>query len=342
MRYSSAVCQPSRSANNAVRDPIAALAGLTAPAGAGREWLSRLVGSEIELQPVRARSVSHLIWQGAPPVPPEQLPNDVTGGGDGAAGLDWYAWFLAAGITPAQFVPDVGSPDWSSGRVQLSRDWSALVLRDGISFVARSARISRDDFHAAARIYVRTLHLDVLILGVLQRTALRTIADSVAELGPDAVDAQAVEDLERRLLHFRMTLWWNDVARQGRQASQVLVALQRQHQLHELYERIVDDLTEISRYWRARRAAQEEAARLEHEEARDQEERRERRLSNAVAVVSFFFLPLTVVYTGSALIADPSWALFLWSTAIGLPPCLAALVFALRREKPRPPRISRR
>ena len=312
-------------------DPVAELSALTAPAGAGRDWLAQLIGPVVELGGDRGRSVTHLAWEGAAPsaLPPglaERLP---TGMDDTHTQLDWWAWYLAAGVTPQAFVPDVEGADWTTGRIRLSRDWSALALRDGISFVGRTPRDrTSPDFHASARVYARTLHLDVLLLGSLQRAALRDVADSVAKLDIEELDAEALEMLERDLLRFRTGLWWNDVGQRGQQTSAVLVAFQLQHRLPELYEQLVQDLTDLSRYWKAREAADQEAARHAEERLRAAEDRREQRAVGAISVVSFILLPLTVVYSGAAVIAEPSGSLFLWSTVAGAGLCLLALAFA--------------
>jgi hypothetical protein len=314
-------------------DPVAGLAALTAATGPGRDWLVALLGPEVELARPRARSVTHLAWEGTPPGPPPGLVDrrpEPGAGGDPTA-LDWWSWYLAAGVAPHAFVPDVDSPDWTGGRVGLSRDWSALVLRDGISFVARTPRVPAGrgaDFHASARVYARTLHVDVLLLGILQRTALHEVADSVAELDIDELDADVVERLERDLLRFRTRLWWRDVGQRGHQTSAVLVGFQEQHRLPELYDQMVQDLTDLSRYWKARQAAEQEAARRDEERKRAAEERQERRVVSAISVVSFFLLPLTVVYTGAAVFAEPSVSLFVKSTAAGLAFCLVAFVLA--------------
>ncbi len=317
-------------------DPVDCLAGLTATVGHGRDWLSALAGEDVVLDRVRARSVTHLLWEGPAPGPPPGLSHLHTEVGPASqlTGLDWWAWFLAAGVSPRDFVPDVEGPDWTGGRLRLSRDWSAVVLRDGISYVARTAAghaTAARAFHEAARVYVRTLHVDALLLGILQRTALHRVADSIASLDVEQLDAEAVEQLERDLLRFRTGLWWNDVARRGQQTSDVLVAFQQQHRLPELYDQIVQDLTDLSRYWTAREAAEREAVRQAEERERAEEERRERRAVNAITFVSFVLLPLTVIYSATALIADPGWLLFLCSTGVGLLVCLTGAVYSRRR-----------
>ncbi|MGR6967048.1 hypothetical protein ACU610_21555 [Geodermatophilus sp. URMC 61] len=313
-------------------DPVADLAALTAPAGPGREWLAALLGPDLALDAGRARAVTHLVWEGALPGLPAGLPERFPQPTGEAAHpvLDWWAWYLAAGVTPQAFVPDVDGPDWTQGRIRLSRDWSALVLRDGISFVACTPRTpagSGPDFHASARVYARTLHVDVLLLGILQHSALHEVADSVAELDIEELDAEVLERLERDLLRFRIGLWWNDVGQRGQQTSAVLVGFQQQHRLPALYEQLVQDLTDLSRYWKAREAAEQEAVRHAEERQRAAEDRQERRVVSAITVVSFLLLPLTVVYTGAAVIAEPSWGLFAGSSAAGVVLCLLAWVW---------------
>jgi ABC-type nitrate/sulfonate/bicarbonate transport system substrate-binding protein len=99
-------------------------------------------------------------------------------------------------------------------------------------------------------------------------------------------------------LELRLGVWWDDVTNRGRQTSEVLAAFQRQHRLPELYTKIVENLSDASRYIAAREAAASEAERKAKEErqqadeaARQEDEARRQELDRAIALISFILLP---------------------------------------------------
>lgn len=322
-------------------DATAALSALTVVRGAGREWLNSSLGAGVELDEIRPRALSHLLWEGTEPPEPydsraviEALASWTT--------VERWQWFLASGLSPEDVLPDTADPDIPHGQVRLSRDWRALVLRDGIAYVAltpRPALAGNSSFHDVARIYVRSVHLDVLLLGIIQRDAVHDYADNLAaiHIEHDSVSmAETVEKMEGGLLQLRTGLWWRDVARQGRQTSLILTAFQRQHHLPELYTQIINDLTDMSRYVQARRASAEEAGRQAREESKDAEEKarqttedRQRQTERAIALISFVLLPVSLIIGAAALWANPSPIHFWISIAF----CIFVLALMLRASR---------
>ena len=308
-------------------DPVTTLAALTAGRGLGRAWIESTLPAPVVLEDQRPRVVAHLMWEGAGLTEPLDTP-EVRDALRQWSTVERWQWFLASGLAPEDVLPDPEASDIIDGRVRLSRDWRALVLRDGISYVAQTPRIAADSskpnsFHDVARIYVRSIHLDVLLLGLIQLDAVHRYADAVARLRLVQLDPAAILSLEEQFLELRLGVWWDDITNRGRQTSEVLAAFQRQHRLPELYTKIVENLSDASRYIAAHEAAASEAERKVKEErqqadekARQEEEARRHELDRAIALISFILLPASVIFSGAALWADPSQKLLLVS--IGL------------------------
>jgi hypothetical protein len=308
-------------------DAAPALAALTVTRGPGRQWLESALDDQLKLAPERPRVISHLLWAG------EEMPEPY----DSVAVINslkkWntverWEWFLASGLGPEDVLPDTQDPNLRAGQVWLSRDWQALVLRDGMAYVALTpygpGPAGERTFHDPARVYVRSIYLDVLLLGILQLNAVREYADAVSRVRIDDEPvelAKGVEDLEAGLFRLRTGLWWRDVTRSGGPARDLLNAFQRQHHLPDLYTQIVADLTDMSRYVQARRASLDEAARAAREAARDAEEQarqrfedRQHQTERAVALISFVLLPVSLIFAATSEWAAPSPTLF-WVSA---------------------------
>jgi hypothetical protein len=300
----------------------ASLALLTVIRGPGRERLTSSLNGPVELADSRPRVLSHLIWDGDELPEPYESPEVIASLGRWGTVERWQ-WFLATGLGPDDGLPDTEDPGLLDGTVWLSRDWRALVLRDGIGYVALTPRSSEEagrSFHDVARVYVRSIYLDVMLLGILQLDAVQGYAGALAAVHiadePFSL-AKGVEKLEAGLLRLRTGLWWRDVTRHGGPASAILEAFQRQHHLPDSYTQIVADLTDLSRYVQARRASHEEAerqAKEDHKEieerARQQAEERQQQTERAIALISFVLLPVSLIFGATSAWAGPSPILF--------------------------------
>jgi hypothetical protein len=338
-------------------DAASALSALSAIRGDGREWLQSAAGPPVQLDQSRPRVLSHLRWEG------DQMPEPYDSPAVMAALEPWttvqrWQWFLASGVGPDAVLPDTADPDILDGQVRLSRDWRAQVLRDGIAYVALTPRPSPStgstSFHDLARVYIRSIYLDLLLLGIIQLDAVNAYADAFAavHIEHDSVrTAKTVEELEVGLLRLRTGVWWRDVARRGGpSSSSILTAFQRQHRLPELYTQITADLTDMSRYVQARRANAEEAERQAREQRKDVEERvrqaaedRQQQTERAIALISFVLLPASLIFGAAALWSDPSpihfwisigFSIFVLALMLGLSATLRSALF--RRRKPLP------
>lgn len=166
---------------------------------------------------------------------------------------DWppdmqWLWLLAAATPFETYPPDPAHRDELARSIrQLSRDWSVLMLRDGAAFLGhRPDRGQEDVYFSHAEVYFRSIYLDALLLGMMQRAALQAIADDVAELGDPIREPKEVRRIERRLTEFRNVYWWRHLSGHGT-VNELTRAYGRQHHLDELSRQIVEEVTEYSR-----------------------------------------------------------------------------------------------
>jgi hypothetical protein len=128
--------------------------------------------------------------------------------------------------------------------IELSADWSALVLRDGVSFVGHPLENSRflEEF---APTHVHTIYLDVLLLGYAQRIVLADLIECLVAIDDPASEPGQVERLAARFSRFRNAMWWQHVASHGI-GTHLLAAYQSQHSIGELVERVRRDLSDYT------------------------------------------------------------------------------------------------
>ena len=153
---------------------------------------------------------------------------------------------LASAITPGSFSPsNEQNTEFTAARVPFSSDWSAMVLRDGASFVGH-ADVNPGFIEEHAPVYVRTIYTDALLVGVLQQLALADLSDRLAALEDPARHPRGVERLDAEFSRFRNRLWWQHLTQHGL-GNQLLIAYQRQHRLVELMEQTKSELDDYSR-----------------------------------------------------------------------------------------------
>lgn len=128
--------------------------------------------------------------------------------------------------------------------IELSADWSALVLRDGAAFVGHPMESSRF-LEESAPTHVRTIYLDVLLLGFAQRMVLADLIECLVAIDDPASEPGQVERLAARFSRFRNAMWWQHVASHGI-GTRLLVAYQEQHSTPELVDRIRLDLSDYT------------------------------------------------------------------------------------------------
>lgn len=254
-----------------------------------RGWLESAFPAGVRVVPrSRFGLVSHLAFSGT--VLPE--PDDrakvlaATRGWDAA---DRWCWFLGAGVDADSFLPDAAAPRPGT-TLYLSSDWRGLALRSGIAYCALTPKSQAP--HDLLRAYVRSIHLDGFLLCQLQADAVESLADKLGQTSLDDLAVETAMVLEEQLLCLRGALWWRHVSRRGSQVDQVVRALQDERALPDLYQQLVSELTDVSRFIQLRQAAA------------DQD--RDRKLGQIVSLASAAFVTPSVFLAAVALVPEPS------------------------------------
>lgn len=94
-------------------------------------------------------------------------------------------------------------------------------------------------------LHFRSIYLDTLLLGQLQRLILTQIADDLAAVSDPILDPQRLTELEHELTTFRNVFWWRHLGPQWH-ANALLAEYQRQHAIPELLDQISNELGDYS------------------------------------------------------------------------------------------------
>ncbi|MEE1938081.1 hypothetical protein V1L54_01380 [Streptomyces sp. TRM 70361] len=163
-------------------------------------------------------------------------------------GADRWLWQLASRSQPSDYplAPETAAEELSRA-VRISADWSALVLRHGAAFLGHRPDPGGDeDFHAFAALHARTVYLDALLLGSLQRDHIDELTDELAAVFDTPRLAPRVAALERNIARFRSTYWRQHLTAHG-PANGLLLAFQNQHRLPERFTGILAEAADYSR-----------------------------------------------------------------------------------------------
>ncbi|MFF9689185.1 hypothetical protein [Streptomyces sp. NPDC014623] len=160
---------------------------------------------------------------------------------------DRWLWQLASRSTPADFplAPETAAVELSNA-VRISADWSALVLRQGAAFLGHRADTGEEDFYAFGALHSRTVYLDALLLGSLQRDHIDELTDELSDVFDAGRLARRVATLERNIAAFRSTYWRQHLTAHG-PANELLLAFQNQHRLPERFGEILAEAADYSR-----------------------------------------------------------------------------------------------
>lgn len=167
--------------------------------------------------------------------------------GDLPASADRWLWSLASRSTEADFpmAPETFSVVRQEA-VRISADWSALVLRHGAAFLGHRPDTGEGDFYGFAALHARTVYLDALLLGTIQRDHVDALTDDLSAVFVGPGLARRVGDLEQHIAHFRSTYWRQHLTAHG-PANQLLLAYQAQHRLPERFTEILAEAADYSR-----------------------------------------------------------------------------------------------
>jgi hypothetical protein len=227
-----------------VVDSLASLAPIGETGSKSRGWYDELLAGfgRVEQNVRRAATVSLVTPAGD--LPDASLTSAEYDGW--APELKWL-WLLASASPAEVYRPP---PDYAErldrSLVRLSADWLALVLRDGAAFLGAGADIGA--FYRLApdaELHFRSIYLDALLLGHVQRLMLSRIADDLATLGDPVVYPERLVTLERELTEFRNVFWWQQLGPHWH-GNELLQAYQRQHEIPALFEEVMGGLDDYS------------------------------------------------------------------------------------------------
>ncbi|MFI9597913.1 hypothetical protein [Nonomuraea sp. NPDC052265] len=161
-----------------------------------------------------------------------------------------WLWALASRTNLADYPPDPKNLEPADNEIiRLSSDWQAIVLRDGMGVVGvRSDRGQDDPFYCYAELYLRSIYLDAVLLGMLQKQGLTHLEKRMAAALDSALSA-TMAGLEREVSFFRHQLWAQHLTPHGT-PNRLLTAYQRQHALRERFEQMLTEISDFNRLTR--------------------------------------------------------------------------------------------
>ncbi|WP_405684447.1 hypothetical protein [Streptomyces sp. NBC_00057] len=223
------------------------------------------------------------------------------------ATADRWLWQLASRSNTADFplAPETAAAELSSA-VRISADWSALVLRQGAAFLGHRADTGDGDFYAFGALHSRTVYLDALLLGSLQRDHIDELTDELSDVFDTTHLARRVATLERNIAVFRSTYWRQHLTAHG-PANELLLAFQNQHRLPDRFGEILAEAADYSRLVQTQESQQ---------------------ISGALGTLTILGLPLGTALGVLQVIGDESLAHLL--VALGLSVAAAAAALATR------------
>lgn len=152
-------------------------------------------------------------------------------------------WLLASATPRARFQLDPQQP--KPVTTPMSASWRCLVLRDGIGFVGLTEQAEDTFLRDAAAVHVRSLYLDVLLIGEFQRIGFHDLAEKMSEVNW-ADGSNRLRTFERRMSTIRNAVWGFHLT-QHAIADSILNAYQAQHRLPELLEEVQVELSDAAR-----------------------------------------------------------------------------------------------
>ncbi|MER6849984.1 hypothetical protein AB0A81_16375 [Streptomyces flaveolus] len=168
--------------------------------------------------------------------------------GELPASADRWLWQLASRSNSQDFpmAPETAAEQLKDA-VRISADWSALVLRQGAAFLGHRPDTGEGDFYGFGALHSRTVYLDALLLGSLQRDHIDELTDELSEVftSPRRL-ARRVATLERNIAHFRSGYWRQHLTAHG-PANELLLAFQNQHRLPARFNEILAEAADYSR-----------------------------------------------------------------------------------------------
>ena len=179
-------------------------------------------------------------------------------------------------------------------------DWSALVLRDGATFV--SHQTSNENFGPTLRMLMHTIHLDALLLAVLQRRLIDRSGNRATEV--DLEEPQELVELEKAHYEFKRKYWRTSVTDKRTAPPDVVFRAFQEELLTTL------DVNDVETRVR-------DGARLSMSMNAARQELAQEKLSRVVQTATVVIGALGLSFTAAPVIHAPSWSLFWIALAVG-------------------------
>lgn len=147
----------------------------------------------------------------------------------------------------------------------LHHDGAGLVLVDTVdndvdSFTAWfEGKSPEDSVSAQVQWHLHTTLADCILLGLLQRAGLNSLADRVASAAAQKPDVETMLKMQDEFGRFKASVWWRHVSEEET-VNLVLRAFQTRHGLSDLLEEVARDLGEYAAQVQALSAALSSAA----------------------------------------------------------------------------------
>lgn len=161
--------------------------------------------------------------------------------------IDSWRWALAMASPPTRKDLERPQEPDPPGRLLRMPRRDVQVVDRGVAFMA-----TQHDTRAAARSQftkdetrVRSMYLDALMLGVVQRVLLAQLADDVASCGDPDRNQRALRAVQRDVRIFRNRYWWREFCNWG-WPDEVLRAYQEIHSLPEGTSELASDLSDFA------------------------------------------------------------------------------------------------
>ncbi|MFD9207758.1 hypothetical protein ACFVZM_15965 [Streptomyces sioyaensis] len=163
------------------------------------------------------------------------------------ATADQWLWSLASRSTAADFPPAPElMPSQMEHAVRISADWSALVLRHGAAFLGHRPDRGDGDFYDFGAVHHRTIYLDALLLGTVQRDHIDELTEALSGVFDGPKLGARVAALETQIAGFRSTYWRQHLTAHG-PANELLLAYQAQYRLPDRFTEILAEAADYAR-----------------------------------------------------------------------------------------------
>lgn len=197
-------------------------------------WWSQCLGEKVEIDVSgRVRSVSHVYFtQKLEEIHPWAAEWDSSI----STPFNSWAFSMATGI---KSVPTLKT--LQSGTLQLSQDWSCMILRDGCAFIG----VQPSKFHSSGAIYVSSIYADAFVAGLIQLKQASSLSEELLSASA-APESKKILNLQEKVLKTKAEFWMANPARSSTIAQRIIDEFRHQHSLDESMNEInltVKDLT---------------------------------------------------------------------------------------------------